>query len=382
MNQEEFRASNSGKVIHTQKGYWAFVPNPLPPDLPWSLAVVSALSEADRDLSRLNTLAGAFPFNQTLIMPFIRQEAVLSSRIEGTRASLGDLYAHEAGQRSFLETVDDSSEVLNYVRALEYGLERVKTLPVSLRLMREIHSRLMENVRGGQLTPGEFRGSQNWIGPAGSMLDNATYVPPPVDEMLAALDVLEKFIHTSSQVPAIVRAGLLHYQFEAIHPFLDGNGRMGRVLIILLLHEWRVLSQPLLNLSVYFEAQRREYYTRLLDVSKNGAWEEWLLFFLTGVSTQAVNDAVRLESLLSLRVDYLERVRVGRRQERLEQVLDLIFQRPILNVRQVEAALGIPYMTAERCIERLEKTGILREITGKARNRIFRADEILAVIEK
>ena len=382
MNPEEFRNSSSGKVIHTLKDYWAYVPSPLPPNLKWPLVVVSALSEADRDLSRLNTLAGAFPFNQTLIMPFIRQEAVLSSRIEGTRASLVDLYAHEAGQLSFLETVDDSSEVLNYVRALEYGLERVKTLPVSLRLIREIHARLMENVRGGQLTPGEFRRSQNWIGPAGSTLENATYVPPPVDEMLEALDAMEKFIHSPSQFPALVRAALLHYQFEAIHPFLDGNGRMGRVLIILLLHEWRVLSQPLLNLSVYFEAQRREYYTRLLDVSKNGAWEEWLLFFLTGVSTQAVNDAVRLESLLGLRVDYLERIRVGRRQERLEQVLDLIFQRPILNVRQVEAALGIPYMTAERCIERLEKTGILREITGKARNRIFRADEILAVIEK
>lgn len=382
MNPEEFRTSNSGKVIHTQKGYWAFVPNPLPPEIPWPLAVVSALSEADRDLSRLNTLAGAFPFNQTLIMPFIRQEAVLSSRIEGTRASLSDLYAHEAGQLSFLETVDDSSEVLNYVRALEYGLEREKTLPVSLRLMREIHARLMENVRGGQLTPGEFRRSQNWIGPAGSTLDNATYVPPPVDEMLATLNAMEKYIHSPSQIPAIVRAGLLHYQFEAIHPFLDGNGRMGRLLIILLLHEWHVLSQPMLNLSVYFEAQRQEYYARLLDVSRRGAWEEWFLFFLTGVSVQAVNDAVRLESLLSLRVDYQEKIRAGRRQEHLERVLDLIFQRPILNVRQAEAALGVPYMTAERGIERLVEMGILREITGKARNRIYRADEVLAVIEK
>ncbi len=382
MNPEEFRNSNSGKVIHTRQDYWAYVPNPLPPNIQWSLAVVSALSEADRDLSRLNTLAGALPFNQTLILPFIRQEAVLSSRIEGTRASLVDLYAYEAGQLSFLETVDDSSEVLNYVRALEYGLERVKTLPVSLRLIREIHARLMENVRGGQLTPGEFRRSQNWIGPAGSTLDTATYVPPPVEEMLDAMGALEKIIHASSQIPPLVRAGLLHYQFEAIHPFLDGNGRMGRLLIILLLHEWHVLSQPMLNLSVYFEAQRQEYYARLLEVSKKGAWEEWLLFFLTGVSTQAINDAVRLESLLSLRVDYQERIRVGRRQERLEQVLDLIFQRPILNVRQAETALGIPYMTAERCIERLVEAGILREVTGKARNRVYRADEILAVIEK
>ena len=382
MNPEEFHNSSSGQVIHTKKGYWAFVPNPLPPDLQWSLAVVSALSEADRDLNRLNALASAFPFNQTLIMPFIRREAVLSSRIEGTRASLVDLYAYEAGQLSFLEPDADASEVFNYVRALEYGPGRVKTLPVSLRLIREIHTRLMENVRGSQLTPGEFRHSQNWIGPAGCMMENATYVPPPVDEMLAALDAMEKFIHAPSQIPTLVRAALLHYQFEAIHPFLDGNGRMGRLLIILLLHEWNVLSQPLLNLSMYLEAQRQEYYARLLEVSRKGAWEEWLLFFLIGVSTQAVNDAKRLESLVSLRTDYQECIRVGRRQERLKQVLDLVFQRPILNVRQAEAALGIPYMTAERCIKRLVKAGILREVTGKARNRIFQADDILAVIEK
>jgi len=382
MNPEEFRASNSGKVIHTQQGSLAFVPNPLPPVLPWSLAVVSALSEADRNLSRLNTLAGAFPFNQTLIMPFIRQEAVLSSRIEGTRASLVDLYAHEAGQLSFLETLDDSGEVLNYVRALEYGLERVKTLPISLRLVREIHARLMENVRGGQLTPGEFRRSQNWIGPAGSTLENATYVPPPVGEMLAGLDALEKYIHATSQIPALVQAGLLHYQFEAIHPFLDGNGRMGRLLIILLLHEWHVLTQPMLNLSVYFEAQRSEYYARLLGVSRRGEWEEWLLFFLTGVRTQAIQDAVRMESLASLRGDFQNRIRAGRRQEHLEHVLDLVFQRPILNVRQAGAALGLAYMTAERSIERLVEMGILREITGKTRNRIYQADEILSFMEK
>lgn len=382
MNPEEFRHSDSGKVIHTQQGYWAYIPNPLPPNIQWSLAVVSALSEADRGLSKLNMFAEAFPFNQTLIMPFVRREAVLSSRIEGTRASLADLYTYEARQLSFLEPVGDVSEVFNYVRALEYGLERVKTLPVSLRLIREIHARLMENVRGGQLTPGEFRRSQNWIGPAGSTLESATYVPPPVDEMHAALDAMEKFIHASSQIPPLVRAGLLHYQFEAIHPFLDGNGRMGRLLIILLLHEWHVLSQPLLNLSVYFEAQQQEYYARLLEVSKIGAWEEWLLFFLTGVSKQAVNDAVRLENLLSIRVDYQERIRAGRRQERLERVLDLVFQRPILNIRQVEAALGIPYITAERCIERLVKAGILREVTGKRRNRLYQADEILAAIER
>lgn len=382
MNTEDFRHSSSGRLSHNPGGYWAYLPNPLPPDIHWSLAIVSALSAADRDLSQLNAFAAAFSFNQTLILPFLRQEAVLSSRIEGTRASLVDLYAFDAGQLSYLEKNDDSNEVLNYVSALEYGLERVKTLPVSLRLIREIHARLMENVRGSTLTPGEFRRSQNWIGSVGSTLENATYVPPPVDEMLQALSHLEAFIHAPSQIPPLVRAGMLHYQFEAIHPFLDGNGRMGRLLIILLLHEWGLLSQPLLNLSVYFESRRQEYYARLLEVSQKGAWEEWLLFFLTGVSVQAANDQRRLESLSLLRVSFQERIRVGRRHERMHQVLDLLFQRPILNVRQVQAALGIPYMTAERCIERLVEVGILREITGKSRNRIYRADDILALIQK
>jgi Fic family protein len=203
-----------------------------------------------------------------------------------------------------------------------------------------------------------------------------------VDEMHTALDALEKYLHSASQLPPLVRAGLAHYQLEAIHPFQDGNGRMGRLLIILLLHEWKALSQPLLNLSVYFEARRLEYYTRLLEISKTGAWEEWLLFFLTGVSTQAVNDAARLESLLSLRVEYLERIRTGRRSEALEQALDLVFQRPILSVRQLEAELKVPYVTAERYVERLVNAGILHESTGKARNRIYRADEILKIIQR
>ena len=382
MNPEEFQSSRSGKTIHTQKGYWAYVPNPLPPEIEWSLELVSTLSEADRDVSRLNALASAFPFSQSLAMPFMRQEAVLSSRIEGTRASLVDLYAYEAGQLSFLEPANDANEVYNYVQALEYGLKRVETLPVSLRLIREMHARLMENVHGGKLTSGEFRRDQNWIGPAGSTLDNATYVPPPVDEMLEALDAMEKFIHATTKTPPLIRAALLHYQFEAIHPFVDGNGRMGRLLMILLFREWKVISQPMLNLSVYFEAQRQEYYNRLLGVSRNGAWEEWLVFFLTGIASQAINDTVRLESLLGLRVDYQKAVRVGRRQERLEEVLDLVFRRPILNIRQVETDLSMPYMTAERHIEKLAKVGILREITGRTRNRIFRADEILSIIEK
>jgi Fic family protein len=200
----------------------------------------------------------------------MRREAVLSSRIEGTRASLVDLYNYESAQLSFLEPTNDVREVHNYVLALDYGLERLNTLPVSLRLIREIHARLMQNVRGGNLTPDQFRKSQNWIGPAGSTIETATYVPPPIDEMQTALNDLEMFIHAETDIPALARASMIHYQFEAIHPFLDGNGRIGCLLMSLLFHEWRVLSQPLLNLSAHFEHYRQEYYDRLLEVSQRG----------------------------------------------------------------------------------------------------------------
>ncbi len=381
MDPREFQQSSSGRVIRSPKGYWAFVPNPLPPTLEWGVELAAALAEAERNLSRLNTFAGSLPFNQAQITAFMRQEAVLSSRIEGTRTTLSDLYIYEAGQLSFFEARQDANEVANYVKALEYGLERVKTLPVSLRLIREMHARLMDKVRGGRLTPGEFRRSPNWIGPAGSTLETAVYVPPPVEEMQVCLDELEKFLQTGGQLPALVRAGLAHYQFEAIHPFLDGNGRIGRLLILLLLHEWGSLSYPLLNLSAYFESRRSEYYTRLLDVSRRGAWSEWLLFFLKGAAVQAGADAARLEKLTALCEHYMEIINRGRRQEYLPRVLEVVFQRPILTIRQVEEMVKAPYMTAERCVERLVKAGVLREITGKARNRIFKADGVMDILQ-
>jgi Fic family protein len=275
MDPKDFRNSNAGKVIRTRKDYWAFIPAPLPPALQWTDEMLSALSKAERELSKLTTLAGSFPFPRLLIQPFMRREAVLSSRIEGTRASLVDLYTYESAQLSFLESGNDAHEVHNYVRALDYGLDRLANLPVSLRLIRELHARLLENVRGGKLTPGEFRKTQNWIGPAGSTIEIARYVPPPTDEMMASLDALEKFIHSDTKVPVLARAGLIHYQFEAIHPFLDGNGRVGRLLIMLLLCEWKVLPQPLLNLSAYFERYRQEYYDHLLSVSQHGSWGTW-----------------------------------------------------------------------------------------------------------
>ena len=381
MKPNEFRDSKVGRAIRTRTGYWAFIPARLPPAIDWSMPLLSVLSDADRDLSRLTALAGNFPFPRLLTQPFMRREAVLSSRIEGTRASLTDLYHYESAQLTFLEPNDDVREVHNYVRALDYGLERNQSLPVSLRLIREIHARLMEGVRGGNLTPGKFRRTQNWIGPAGSTLATAAYVPPPVDEMQNALSDLEKFIHADMELPALARAGMIHYQFEAIHPFLDGNGRMGRLIIILLLHEWDILSQPLLNLSAYFEQYRQEYYDHLLAVSQRGEWEEWLRFFLRGISAQAQDSILRMTRLQGIRTRYEAIVQADRNSVRMAAVIDFIFSRPILNLRQMETALDITYVAAKRYVDKLVEAGILRETTGFARNRVFQADEIFRALE-
>ncbi len=381
MNPKEFRSQDAGKAILTPKGYWAFLPNPLPPKLAWSTSLVSSLSEAERELGRLAALASTFPFPRLLIQPFIRNEAVISSRIEGTRATLADLYTYEAAQLSFFEKTDDVREVYNYVRAMDFGMDRLITLPVSLRLIRELHEKLTENVRGGSLNPGEFRRSQNWIGPVGSTLSTAAYVPPPVEDMNQALADLESFIHGENTIPPLVRVGMIHYQFEAIHPFLDGNGRVGRLLIVLLLCEWGLLPQPLLNLSAYIERYRQEYYDLLLGASREGAWEVWLRFFLRGVSEQAREGVLRMEKLREIRSRYQTFIARERNPERMAAVVDFLFSRPILSVRQASIGLGIPFKAARDYFGKLERVGVLREITGYARNRIFQADEILMAVQ-
>jgi Fic family protein len=229
---------------------------------------------------------------------------------------------------------------------------------------------------GEEAIPGEFRQSQNWIGAAGATLQTATFVPPPVEEMLIALDQLEKFIHAGNHIPALVRLGMIHYQFEAIHPFLDGNGRVGRLLTILILCEGGILPKPLLNLSVYFERYRQEYYDHLLAVSQHGAWEDWLRFFLRGVSSQAKDGIGRLARLEALRMKYQPVADMERQTKRMEQVLDFLFMRPVLSIRQLETELNVTFPVAKRYIEKLIRAGILQEVTGNARNRIFRASEI------
>jgi len=381
MNLEDFKKTISGQMVAIPEGGFAFVPNPLPPtNFTWDSDLVESLSTADRALGELAGIGRSLPNPHLLVRPFLRREAVLSSRIEGTQASLSDVLAYEAIQLPLFDAPDDVREVHNYVRALEYGLERMSSLPVSLRLIRELHGILLEGVRGEQFRAGEFRQGQNFIGPPGSHLTTATYVPPPPKEMLKALQQMELYINEPSNLPPLIRLGLIHYQFEAIHPFPDGNGRLGRLLISMLLCAWNILPQPLLYLSAFFEANRRDYYAHLRGVTEKENWNAWLVFFLSGVSSQALDAAARVKRINDLREDYRQRFQQGRSAARLLQVVDLLFARPLISVRTVEMELGLPYPTAERYIDELVNQGILVG-TGKARNRVFKADEILQVIE-
>jgi Fic family protein len=381
MNPDDFRNSSSGRIVQTQKGYWSFIPNPLPPAIRWSQQLVTLLSEADRAVGELAGLGRSLPNPHLLVRPFIHREAVLSSKIEGTQASLDDLYTYEAVQLSFIEQTSDVREIQNYVRALDYGLSQLGRLPISLRLFKEMHAILLGGVRGEEFSPGEFRRYQNYIGKPGSKIETAAYVPPPVAEMHQALSELEKFLHAQSDLPPLVRLGMVHYQFEAIHPFADGNGRIGRLLLILLLCVWGLLPQPILYLSPYFESHRQEYYETLLAVSRDGSWEDWLNYFLNGVVLQAHDAVLRIRRLQDLREVYRVRFQASRAAGRLLQVVDLLFERPILNVQQVRARLDVHFPAAQGYVEQLERAGILKEITGKARDRVYRADEIMRAIE-
>lgn len=377
MDAESFKNSRSGKLLRTPQGYWSFIPNPLPPKLTWSEGLIFLLSEAERSLGSLEGIGQTLPNPHLLITPFIHKEAVLSSRIEGTQSSLSDLYCFEATG----EERGDVLEVANYIRALEYGLNRLETLPLSLRLIREIHQILMEGVRGEYTTPGEFRKSQNWIGPPGCTLKDAAYVPPAPDSMNEALDKFEKFLHTSFRLPPLIEAALIHYQFEAIHPFLDGNGRIGRLLITLLLCQRGCLSKPLLYLSAFFESHRQEYYNHLLNVSQKGTWDKWIAFFLQGVVEQAKDAAKRSRLLLELHKGLREKIQRPRISVLVLRLLDLLFISPVITVNFVVERLSITFPAAAKAISVLEREGILRETTGKKRNRVYAADEIIKIME-
>ena len=380
MDPSRFRSSPAGRILRAPSGYWAFVPNPLPPPIKWTDSLAASLSRADRLLGELAGVGRTMANPNLLIVPFVRKEAVLSSAIEGTQASVSDIYAYEAEQLSFLERPADVKEAHNYVRAMERGLIRLASLPVSLRLIRELHADLMEGVRGERGTPGEFRRTQNWIGPPGCTLEKATYVPPPPEKLKEALAALEDYLHSARDQPALIRLALVHYQFEAIHPFLDGNGRVGRLLVALLLCEWGTLPQPLLYLSAFFEANRDRYYDLLLGVSQGGDWHAWLVFFLAAVESQSRDAMLRIDRLQALHREYRLKYQSGG-PARMLQVIDHLFARPVLSVSQLCKLLEVQFPVASRYIKRLEQDGVIVEVTGKGRNRLFIARGIIQAIE-
>ena len=368
-----------GRWVRGPGGYRAYVPAPLPPPIAWDEALASVLSSADRAIGRLAGEGRRLPDPHLLIRPFVRREAVLSSRIEGTQATLGELLAAEAGA-----VVDrspaDLREVANYVAALEFGVERLRTLPLSLRLVRELHERLLRGVRGDLATPGEFRRSQNWIGAAGCTLEKSAYVPPPPDELMECLGALERFLHDEA-LPPLVHAALAHSQFEAIHPFLDGNGRVGRLLITLLLIERNLLPAPLLYLSAYFEATRPEYYARLLAVTERGEWEAWLSYFLAGVAHQAEDALGRIHRIDALLEVWRERLATTP-SKLPEKAIDRFAENPFWTVAGLAERLAVAYTTAQRAINRLESEGIVALVGAARRNRVYCAHAILEVLEE
>jgi Fic family protein len=362
------------------EGYRAFHPDPLPPTLNWSPQLASALADASLLIGRLAGEGKRLPNPHIFIRLFIRREAVLSSRIEGTRATLGELLAAEAGA-AVERSPDDLREVANYVAALEYGIERLKTLPLSLRLVRELHERLMGGVRGGHATPGEFRRSQNWIGRPGATLNQASYVPPPPDALGEHLARWERFLHDRTQ-PPLIHAALVHYQFEAIHPFLDGNGRVGRLLITLLLCEREILPAPLLYLSAFFEATRADYYDGLRHVTERADWEGWVQYFLNGVARQSEDALSRAERLNRL-IENWRSTLAGRPNTRVAlQMIDLLGANPFLTPRGAEQKLKLAYNTVMRAIGQLQDQGIVIATTEAKRDRLFCAKLLLDILEE
>ncbi|HYK82032.1 MAG TPA: Fic family protein [Gemmatimonadales bacterium] len=358
-------------------GYRAFVPDPLPPAIPWKDTLVRVLSDADRLIGRLAGEGGYLPNPHLFIRPFLRREAVLSSKIEGTQATLGELLAAEAGA-AVDRSPADLREVANYVTAMEHGLRRLKHLPLSLRLVRELHQKLMRGVRGGAAAPGDFRKTQNWIGPAGASPAQATYVPPPPDVLMDCLGAWERFLHGRT-LPPLVQVALAHYQFEAIHPFLDGNGRVGRLVIILFLVERQVLPAPLLYLSAFFEASRAEYYERLRAVTERGEWDAWLDYCLRGVARMS-EDVLARARQLNQRLAAWRRVLAGTSRGAL-LVVDALAENPFVTAKGAARRLNVAFTTAQRAIATLERRGILERVAGERRGRVYCAKALLKMLE-
>lgn len=365
--------NRAGRYVRQRGGYPAFILAPLPPDPPLAMTgMLAQLSRADRALARLDGSVHNLPDPDLFVLMYVRKEAVLSSQIEGTQSSINDVLEAEA--RVFDHAPKDVGEVLNYVAAMNEGLRRLDTLPLSLRLIKQIHARLMRGVRGAERLPGEIRTSQNWIGPQGTGIGDAIFVPPPPDLVADSLSDLERFLHAETpEIPPLIKVGLAHAQFETIHPFLDGNGRVGRLLITFLLCEADILRQPVLYLSHWFRRHQQTYYSLLQGVRDQGDWEGWLQFFLDGVGTVA-NEATEVSRrIVDLREDHRNRIiqDFGRTAAGGLMVLEHLFRNPIVQVKDVQKLLGLTHPSANSLVASLQRAGILVETSGHRRNRRF-----------
>jgi Fic family protein len=371
-----------GRYQAQPSGYRAFIPAPLPPRPPVRVEgdLQSLLSKADHALGRLDGSVLTLPNPDLFVFMYVRKEAVLSSQIEGTQSSLQDLLAAEADLLG-AERPRDVAEVINYVAAMRHGLSRLADLPVSVRLIKEIHAELMKGTRGGNLTPGELRRSQNWIGPAGSTLASAAFVPPPHQDIPDLLGNLEVFLHHEDGLPFLIKVGLAHAQFETIHPFLDGNGRVGRLLITFLLTERNILQKPVLYLSHYFKRHRSDYYDRLQAIRDHGDWEGWLAFFLKGVVEVGAEATETARRILALRESHRSMIadKLGRAAGNGHRVLEALFNRPIVSVADVKEITGTTYAAANTLVSRLAALGILVEMTGFTRNRRYRYEPYVSL---
>ncbi|HLD33751.1 MAG TPA: Fic family protein [Candidatus Nanoarchaeia archaeon] len=382
MQPEEFQGSFGELREREDKcgKYVTFVPQVLPPKIELTPEIVLALSKADAKLGKLSGVGLLLPNPNLLILPYLKKEAIMSSRIEGTRISLSELFLTEAKGNE--ENVPDALEVTNYVKAVSYGLEKIEKEPITIELIKEMHNILMRGVRGDNKYPGEFRTIQNWIGPPNSKPQEAQFVPPPPEEVLRLLQELISYLNTDDRLPLLMKCSLMHYQFETIHPFCDGNGRIGRSLITLYLCKKKLIMRPLLYLSGYFEKYRREYINLLLSTNKEGKFENWIRFFLDAVAIQSEDALQRVTKMQKLREEYRKKTQESYNTTAITKLIDHLFMNPFITITTAEKVLGVTYPTAKRLVENLMKQGILKQSDEKVqRNKIFVAHEILSIIE-
>lgn len=378
VNTPELDRSPCGHLVPTVEGFKAFVPNPLPRELPLSSPLISALDKASLAVGTLAGVGETLQNPHLLITPFLRREAVLSSRIEGTQASISDVFIFEAGGER--ADAPDTREVVNYVHALNLGLERLNELPICVRLTNEVHARLMHGVRGEDKTPGQLREHQNWIGTRGTNIEDARFIPPPPELVSDLMADWERFVNEDLEMPALIQCALMHYQFEAIHPYLDGNGRIGRLLITLFLCAREVLPTPLLYLSAYFDKRRDDYIRHLFRVSATGEWEPWITFFLRGVEQQARDALIRSRRVRELHQRYVQLLQSKRESANALRLLDILFANPYVTAPRASELLGVTHAGAQGILNRLVRAGVLEHISGRW-PRLYVARELLRVIE-